>query len=56
MMKEVDRNAEIRYAQASKQASKQSKQSITAPFFYTLKPKSCQAKVSIFPLPDGFFA
>lgn len=39
-----------------KQTSKQaSKQSITAPFFYILKPKSCQAKVSIFPLPDGFF-
>ena len=34
----VDRYAEIRYAQASKQASKRaSKQGITAPFFRCLK-------------------
>jgi hypothetical protein len=40
-----------------KQASKQaSKQGITAPFFYILKPKSYQAKVIVSPLPGSFFA
>ena len=33
-----------------------SKQGITAPFFYILKPKSYQAKVNVSPLSGGFFA